>query len=660
MDKIEEGQLGLTYREGQANMALDIAEAFCKKQHLMIEASVGIGKSFGYLIPALIINKLYNKPIIIATSSIHLSEQLLGDTNFIADKLLGRPVRTIVGKGKEHYTCFNRAIYVKNSERDPNLNRLIHSVFENRAGERSKFDFDVSDSNWSKINVDRCLYERCDHRSECQFYNMRTGISDYSDRDIIIVNQDLLIADLILKQRDIQRPLLNTQSPLIIIDEAHNLETKIRSALTITWSEKTFSILIKQLFKTLNVLPTFYEIKKTLNRLNIEMLKIVKDIQNQLELKKRDPQFRDTERFAITFPSSANQKVWKYCINELSVALTSLDSKFSGYGNGNRVVDGLTEELDQLFEFIIEFPKADLSANLFWATTDSINIEIHMCPKNSNEFLKKTLFTKQSRVILTSATICQPGRGFDNKYKYMANSIGFNGSFAEPQYADYNYKENCRLYIANDLPAPQTTCEETKTRYYTAISERIRVLADITDGRTLVLFTSKEDMRQIHRILESDSPIWPVMIQKEGPGQNKVLREFREKQGVLLGTGVFWEGLDIKGDDLSQVIIVRLPFPVPDPILDYKITTVEKRNDVLIPEMLTRLRQGAGRLIRSETDKGVLSILDSRLSSLSDKDYREMVLEALPIRQRTENIEDIKSFVQSNIVSSKRLLTQTT
>lgn len=639
---------GMNYREGQANMALDITEAFRDNKNIIVEASVGIGKSFAYLIPALLVNQISGRPIIIATSSIHLSEQLLSDAKQAA-KLLNRSVNVVVGKGRNNYSCLNRAYNLKVGN-DSNFNRLLEWVLSNKFGDRGKLDFEVTDREWSYFNVDKCTFERCHHKRDCHFYRMRINISDTGYQDLIIVNHDLLIVDLLRKIKGYSKSIITTRSPMIIIDEAHNLESKVRSALTKTWSHKLYLGFKKDFTKVVSSLPTFDDIRGKMDKFGNIISIFFHEIQKYVTRVARDKKYCESERFPVTVPKNIDFDLLLSLIDSFEVALTSVpEDRF-----GDKVLDDLTEQLDSLKQMLTGLYKDDQSNFLFWATKDN-QLELHYCPKNINEILNKVLFKGNSRIVVTSATLCSSAQTLEGQYKYISDTIGFEGEFSEPKYSGYDFDKNTRLYIAGDLPDPQHSKYADSDKYYECISDRIQELSQITDGRTLVLFTSKEDLKQVHQLLLKKTNRWPILIQKEGSSQASVIEEFRSTQGLLLGTGVFWEGLDIRGDDLSQVIIVRLPFPVPDPIIEYKMSLSRNPNDeVLLPEMLIRLRQGAGRLIRSESDKGILSILDSRLSSRSNKKYREAVLSSLPYKQITENIDEVVKFARAKLPPSIR------
>jgi ATP-dependent DNA helicase DinG len=241
--------------------------------------------------------------------------------------------------------------------------------------------------------------------------------------------------------------------------------------------------------------------------------------------------------------------------------------------------------------------------------------------------------------------MCQTGETLEEQYAYLTQSLGYKGDYMERQASPFDYDNHTMLYIAKDIPYYN---HQNKVAYLEAAYKEMLRLCNLTDGRTLVLFSAKEDMKYIHNKLKSEKLAWAVHVQREGSSQDGVIAEFRGSKGILLSTGVFWEGVNIEGSDLSQLIIFRLPFPVPsDPVYEYKASLAkDPLNDVFVPDMLLRLRQGTGRLIRSETDLGVLSILDSRLSAAAKKDYRHKVLGSLPFNKVTEDFKVLEKFVK--------------
>ncbi len=274
------------------------------------------------------------------------------------------------------------------------------------------------------------------------------------------------------------------------------------------------------------------------------------------------------------------------------------------------------------------------------------------CPKNMNEEIYKLFFKqKKFRVILTSATLTNTDIGDEyKKYEYITKSIGFpnkpEGFLSEPQKSPYNYDENVLFYYRNDMPHPKN-----REEYIEKSIDIIEELIYETDGRTMVLFTAKSDMESVYEKLKNRKIKYNIIMQNEGSSQESIIKEFKkDENSVLLGTGAYWEGVSIEGNSLFSLIIFKLPFPVPDPIIDYKSNISSNAlMDVHVPEMIIKLKQGMGRLIRSANDKGIITILDSRISDNSEAKYKNVVLESIPTNKKTNSIEDVKKFVKEQI-----------
>ena len=216
------------------------------------------------------------------------------------------------------------------------------------------------------------------------------------------------------------------------------------------------------------------------------------------------------------------------------------------------------------------------------------------------------------------------------------------GYYQTPIPSPFNYDEHAMIYYTNDMPHPTKEHEE----FLKAGIERLREILDISEGRALVLFTSKTDMYRVAQELRKSEFPYNVLVQAPGSSQEDVLNAFREDEhAVLLGTGSYWEGISVEGTTLSNLVIFRLPFAVPDPITAQK---EEGKKDPLmevrVPEMIIKLKQGVGRLIRNEDDKGIVSIIDSRMGDQSTVPYKEQVWDALPIKNRTSSMDEIRRF----------------
>ncbi|SEK75665.1 ATP-dependent DNA helicase [Paenibacillus sp. OK003] len=627
-------------------MSLDITEAFANDDNLIIEAGVGIGKSFAYLIPALLINEMFKKPIVIATSSIQLSEQIYDDVHKISQRLGFDDVRAVIGKGMGNYSCQERVEKLIESgsliREDQNFVEMATKISSGEVKQRSDILYSVKEKDWSKVSVNNCTYEKCTYRNTCDFYKMRHLIKSNSwVVDFIVVNQDLLIRDLIRKY-ETGRGFITDNIELTVIDEAHNFEEKVRSALTLTFDLKYIKRSLRNTSKLLSSRGVYTHLR------SIDALIFnVENIFEMIEAQIKNYGLSESERYVITPLDSTDFKALAEYTKELITSTSLIET-----GKKERQIDDSLHELRNFQTLFYILGGSDFD-HLIWSQNSNKNtVEISYCPKNIKEVLTDRLFSGRNSVILTSATICQSGSSLEERYDYITKALGFKGVLGEQQFSPYNYTDNALMYVAKDMPLYRTKTEENKEAFLKAATDKIVQLCNFTKGRTLVLFSAKEDLRLVIENLSKIKVNWGIIVQKEGSSQDSALNEFKENKGVIFGTGIFWEGINISGQDLSQVIIVRLPFPVPsDPITEHKIkNSKDAMNEIFLPEMLIKLRQGTGRLIRSETDAGIISILDSRLSESSKRPYRDAVLSALPFKTYTEDIETVEKFAQDKII----------
>nr|WP_110820963.1 ATP-dependent DNA helicase [Paenibacillus illinoisensis] len=634
-------------REGQENMSLDIVEAFTDDSNLIIEAGVGIGKSFAYLIPSLLINERLRKPVIIATSSIQLSEQIYDDVYTIAHRLGFDEVRAVIGKGMANYSCQERTERIIEmgliKEEEHFFESLVTQISSGKIKQRSDISFGVSDKDWNRVSVNNCTYEKCSYRNTCEFYKMRTLIkTDARVVDFIVVNQDLLIRDLIRKY-ETGKGFMTDSNVLTIIDEAHNFEEKVRSALTLKFNLSDSKKSIRNISRLLDSRGVYTHLR-SIDMLVYELENIFKTVKDQIDSYVSS----ESERYSISTISSVDFQALIEHTKELITSMSLIDT-----GKKERQIDDSLQELRD-FHTLFSILGNVKSDYLIWSQKANKNtVELSYCPKNIKDVLTDRLFSGRNSVILTSATICQSGSSLEERYDYITKALGFKGVLGEQQFSPYKYEENALMYVTNDMPLYRVKNEDNKEVFLKAATDKIVKLCNLTEGRTLVLFSAKEDLKLVIENLSKIKVNWQIIVQKEGSSQDSAITEFKESNGVLFGTGIFWEGINISGSDLSQVIIVRLPFPVPsDPITEHKINnSKDPMNEIFLPEMLIKLRQGTGRLIRTETDTGIISILDSRLSEGSNKPYRKSVLSALPFKTYTEDFNMVEKFVSEKVIS---------
>lgn len=634
--------LGYESREAQEDMMLNITDSYRNKNNLLIEAGVGIGKSLSYLIPGILISRLSGKPLIVATSSIQLTEQLAQDID-LAKKILNINVDKTIGKGQKNYPCIQRIAKHFETTKDEKYTRFLNSV-EDGVDKQNPQNLNINE--WDDICVDGCSFNSCKYKFECYFFQTRNRLKEPCIRagfmgnyipKVIIVNQDLLISHL-FKLKNTSRGIIYDDPCLLIIDEVHNIEEKTRSALTNEISINSINKIMNDYLSfisqtsnsqtsTTTAKDCFKQIKESFNLISKELVEESKKIDYEGTIDRlfiRNGDFDICKNICMNI----NQ-----CIENLNIAAT-----FKMNDRLENLYDTLESQLKELITFFETYGKLH-DKNLMWGTIlkRGNKIVINYCPKRIDRVLNQLIFKKKYPTIGLSATITVKEKSSDS-YEYIKTNIGFEGEVDEVRNSPFSYGES-RLFIPEILP----NFRNRNDNYFNEVSLIIEHIIQHNIGGMLVLFTAKDDLKKVGSILKKHLS---CSIYEDGSGlsQKEILKQFKETSGIILGTGVFWEGIDLKGKLLTSVVIVRLPFPVPDPVIDYKISESGNNSDkVLIPEMITKLKQGSGRLIRSMTDKGVLSILDSRLNSDNYK-HRELIFDSLPIKTRIKTLQQLEEF----------------
>lgn len=610
---------GLELRPGQLEMALEVCEAIKEHKPLAVEAEVGIGKSYAYLVPAVMEYMKSHRQIIIATSTIALQEQLAKDTASVL-KMTGVSIEVTVAKGMRNYLCPKRLESAIKRQKDAAIFRDILSLMSSKGSDRASIGINVPDKTWELVNVqnygENC--HNCIMKNGCDYYALRERL--HNGNGIVICNQNMLVAHL----QNVStggRGIFDPNGSMVIVDEAHNLESKFREAFT-----------------------TAFDCYELQNAVRHSVSKIPKN--RKAELGK----FADDTIEYI-------EQLYKWLVRQVSEQRKMNEADTSTYYlQKDKYTKELLRVIYNRLVWIENHSKPNLAYSkeflrnvmnvcndhIVWLEMES-RLKICVCRKEIRMMINKMLFSSGWTTILTSATISDKNEGEPiEKCRYFLHNIAFPvvGLVSEPKRSPFNYDENTMLYCSDKLPYPN---RENRLAYREQSIAEIVKLLNVTCGKTLILFTAKEDMEYVYKKLSNKHLPYKILLQGKGSSQSRQLGKFRSNtNSVLLGTGTYWEGINIEGESLSQVIIFKLPFPVPDPIIDYKMSKVENRvRDVAVPEMIIKLKQGAGRLIRSSSDKGIVSILDPRASSRENKPYRETILNSLNEKHSTEDIYEL-------------------
>lgn len=623
---------GWEARDGQETLMYDVFDAYDSRENLIVEAQVGIGKSFGYLIPGILISKNTKKPLIVTTSSIQLTEQLVNDIQKV-EEILHISVDCIVGKGVTNYPCF-KEIHRKNLSK---LNLMEALDIANKG--LTKQTVRETNLKWNQISTNNCIMSKCHYKNECAYFKMRNKLkegnryirlNEYKPK-VIIVNQDMLMMN--FKKLTFGKESLIYDDPcMLIVDEVHNLEEKQRANMT----------------KTINSKTVINKIKEGANRVGSRSryLKNIKMIEDWFNLQK----------------DSAKSEIYK---NGNCLSTGRVDIKPVSHHQMAKLIS-MTKEIVEEFDVnnIVVFKQSSLVSNeqleiannlltlfknlqnnsdkyIFWTEiTKQDQIDISFCPNNIAETLRKTVFSTSYPVVCLSATITNKTNN-ENSYEYIKEIIGFKGYEEDIKYNDFPYKES-RLYIPPNLPK----FDKRDVKYYEEIGKHIFELASQNKGGTLILFTAKDDIDGVYNDLSKRKFNKTIYVDDGSKSQNEIIESFKKTKGVILGTGVFWEGIDLKNELLTLLVIVRLSFPTIDPITKYKITKLNDSNEaVIVPEMIIKLKQGVGRLVRTKQDKGLLVLLDSRMNKPIYK-HKEAVLDALPIKNMIHK-DEVKDFLNN-------------
>ncbi len=609
-------------RQSQLDMALAIVDAINNKHHYLIEAGTGTGKSFAYVLPAL----LANEPIIISTGTKHLQDQLLEKDIPILVPLLPRDRKVALLKGRNNYLCKHRLdlqIAEGHFQFGPYRDIFQQIIRWNQRTEQGDLNDIASPSEhtpwWPAITstADNCLGKECHAIGECFVYKNRKAALE---ADVVIINHHLLLANLAL-QRDALGELLPVAAA-VIVDEAHQLVDLVPQFFSETISSRQINELIRDTdVEQLAVgrdMPELTALLQSLTKLTADLRLCFGDGSNkQLWEQRPNPS-------AI---HSAN-KALLTALEHLGVYLTTVAERSKGLANCAERSLKLQLTWRNLSTEVV----AEEIAH--WYETYKSTIHITKTPLKIGNQFQKALLAMADSWVFTSATLT-----IDQQFHYFEQQLGLASMKTLLLDSPFDYARNALWYVPAHLPEPNVA------HYADAFLTVVREVVTLSQGRAFVLFTSHKAL-QYASVALSDLP-YPLLIQGQSPKQ-VLLKQFRvEANAILLGTQSFWEGVDVQGEALSCVIIDKLPFSVPnDPIhlSQLKILTSLGKNafnHYHLPRAVITLKQGAGRLIRDQSDRGVLVVCDVRLIT---RGYRSAFIKSLPPFKRTRQLSDVADF----------------
>ncbi|HCG8756875.1 ATP-dependent DNA helicase [Vibrio parahaemolyticus] len=618
---------GFQARQPQIDMAEAVSSAIKEQSQLVVEAGTGTGKTFAYLVPAL----LSGKKVIISTGSKNLQEQLYHRDLPLMVNALGFYGQVALLKGRSNYLCLDRLsrqmVESHTNESDPTLLTQLVKVrswsSETKTGDLGDCEDLPEDSmiipTITSTN-DNCLGKECPSYADCFVLKARKRAMD---SDIVVVNHHLFLADLAIKETGFGE--LIPEADVFIFDEAHQLPD-IASEY---FGQSVSSRQIHDLAKDIEIAyRTEAKDMRQLQKVGDKLLQSAMDMRIVLG----EPGFRGNWREAMQSESIKRELV--RLTDSLDLAIDVLKLALGR----SQLLDTAFERANLIKGRIDRVCDVDITGYSYWYDTSPRHFTLHITPLSVADKFHEQIEIKQGAWIFTSATLAVSG-----DFKHFTDRLGLKPKQQFSLPSPFDYEKQARLCVPRYLPEPNSPGLADKL---------VRMLAPVieeNDGRCFFLCTSHSMMRELGEKFREVLDL-PVLMQGEMSKQ-KTLAEFMELGNALLvATGAFWEGIDVRGDALSCVIIDKLPFTAPDdPLLKARIEDCRLRGgepfaEVQIPDAVITLKQGVGRLIRDQKDHGALIICDNRLVT---RDYGGTFLGSLPPIPRTRDLKRIKAFLKA-------------
>ncbi|WP_040351547.1 ATP-dependent DNA helicase [Blastopirellula marina] len=629
------------HRQQQLDMASAVAAAIENKRHLMVEAGTGVGKSFAYLVPAILAvaeeraddDEDRPRRIVVSTHTISLQEQLIQKDLPLLNSVIPLEFTAVLAKGRGNYLSKRRlgaalsrakTLFAKDEE-ESQLDHIKGWAKDSGDGSLSDLDFRPLGSVWDEVHSDsgNCLGRNCPTYDSCFYYRARRRVQN---AQIIVVNHALFFSDLALRRSGVN---LLPKYDAVIFDEAHTIEAVAGDHLGLSVTSTQIDYTLNKLFN-----------ERTNKGLLIHH-GLTEAMQQVVHCQYRAQQFfTEIDAWLAENPQSSGRvRQAELVPNVLTPALAKLAAQVKNAGedmNDDSQRQDLTSMSDRIYllaDGIESWRTQTIEDAVYWVESSQQRgpyrrVKLSAAPVDVGPVLRSELFQSVDSVILTSATLAVGGTA---SFDFFKSRVGLTRCETLALGSPFDYAEQAKLILVSEMPDPSD-----RRNYDRAVVDMIRRYVGRTQGRAFVLFTSYEMMRSAASALTRWFTQQQIELfsQSDGMPRNVMLEKFKQAdKAVLFGTDSFWQGVDVPGDALQNVIITKLPFSVPDqPLLQARLERIKEQggqpfSEYQLPEAVIKLRQGFGRLIRTQDDTGIVVILDPRVKT---KHYGKVFLKSLP------------------------------
>ncbi len=645
LSKIE----GFELREEQVRMAKVVLDAFENSKNAILEAPTGTGKSLAYLVPAVVFAKKHNKRVVISTNTKNLQQQLLKKDLPVLESILD--FKSAIAFGRNNYLCRRKAESVLSKGDVFLFESDVYAILKDfllttETGLKSEFfskEKGIDESVWKLVESDSisCAHRKCPYyKNQCFFYRARKKL-DLSH--IIIANHHLVLSHSIMENAEIL-----PEFDVLVVDEAHNIERNATNYYTDTLTSS----------EVLNTLDMLYSVKRGKERgllssfddtalkdrvLNAkgELKNTFEDLLNKVGSEEIVLDKKNIGEFLDFFKGVVD------LLDGVQIALKGFISALEE--DGALDIKSVYVKIEGFSRFFKSFIDLEGEGQVYWLKGFKKALHFNITPINIREALRSYLIENLSSVVFTSATLTING-----DFEFFKKTVGINSAVEFIAKSNFDYEKNSRLFLIYDMLKPDDD------GFIDEVSHVLISIAEAVKGTkkgVLVLFTSYKALDLAYDLTSDSLKALGFNVLKQGELDNfELLSRFKKGKGFLFATSSFWEGIDVKGEELSVVVIVKLPFEVPTTAVERVRYDVMKREGVnpfleyALPKAVLRLRQGLGRLIRHKTDRGVMVVLDSRIVK---KSYGKVFLNSLEyMSQERVSKDEIKericNFFDSN------------